>query len=201
MASVGQLETVVLELKKKEAQLKRKEEELQKQEEFVGNHSLIKSKKIKLNVGGKYFATSPTTLQAEPNSMLAVMFSGRFPIEPEEDGAYFIDRNGKVFGLILDWLRTGQLSPSLSSIEEFYLQIEADYYQLTKLSKLLQNKQKSETEKIVTDCIILCADRQQDYYDFNTSDLAKIKQYVLNGYTPVSLPSKQAQLCLIKYQS
>ena len=54
-------------------------------------------KTVKLNVGGKIFKTSLETLCKDPRSMLAAMFSGRFELKPDEDGAYFIDRDGKLF--------------------------------------------------------------------------------------------------------
>ena len=53
---------------------------------------------VKLNVGGKIYKTSLETLRKDPNSMLAAMFSGRFDVKPaEDDGAYFIDRDGELF--------------------------------------------------------------------------------------------------------
>ena len=55
-------------------------------------------KHIKLNVGGQIFKTSIATLLKDPDSMLAAMFSERFDVKPdEEDGAYFIDRDGTHF--------------------------------------------------------------------------------------------------------
>jgi len=53
---------------------------------------------VKLNVGGKIYKTTLNTLRKDPDSMLSAMFSGRFEfIKPdEEDGAYFIDRDGKL---------------------------------------------------------------------------------------------------------
>ena len=54
-------------------------------------------KTIKLNVGGVLYKTSLTTLVKDPNSMLAVMFSGRFELQVDEDGSYFIDRDGELF--------------------------------------------------------------------------------------------------------
>ena len=41
--------------------------------------------------------------------MLHAMFSGRFDTKPNEDGSYFIDRDGTHFRYILNYLRTGQL--------------------------------------------------------------------------------------------
>ena len=54
--------------------------------------------KIKLNVGGKIYKTTLDTLRKDPDSMLCAMFSGRFELTADEDdGAYFIDRDAKLF--------------------------------------------------------------------------------------------------------
>ena len=53
---------------------------------------------VKLNVGGKIYKTTLATLRKDQNSMLSAMFSGRHELKKdEEDGAYFIDRDGKLF--------------------------------------------------------------------------------------------------------
>ena len=53
---------------------------------------------IMLNVGGKIYKTTLDTLRKDPDSMLCAMFSGRFELKADErDGAYFIDRDAKLF--------------------------------------------------------------------------------------------------------
>ena len=52
--------------------------------------------RIRLNVGGKRIETSRGTLCSVEDSMLAAMFSGRHTLTPDEDGSYFIDRDGKL---------------------------------------------------------------------------------------------------------
>ena len=54
-------------------------------------------KTVKLNVGGVHFKTSLLTLTKERDSMLASMFSGRFEENLDEDGSFFIDRDGDLF--------------------------------------------------------------------------------------------------------
>ena len=54
-------------------------------------------KTVKLNIGGVYFKTSLLTLTKDPDSMLAAMFSGRFEEDLDEDGSFFIDRDGDLF--------------------------------------------------------------------------------------------------------
>jgi hypothetical protein len=60
---------------------------------------------IDLNVGGQYFTTTRTTLCSVKGSMLEAMFSGRWQLPTDTKGRYFIDRNPKYFGRILDFLR------------------------------------------------------------------------------------------------
>ena len=66
---------------------------------------------IKLNVGGETFLTTRSTLVSWPNSLLAKMFdpdSERPPVAVAEDGGgYFLDVDGRYFGVILEWLRRG----------------------------------------------------------------------------------------------
>jgi hypothetical protein len=59
---------------------------------------------INLNVGGYLFTTSLSTLSKYEDSMLAVMFSGRHEIVRDENGRYFIDRDGKHFRLGIHFL-------------------------------------------------------------------------------------------------
>uniref|UniRef100_A0A7S0QT22 BTB domain-containing protein n=1 Tax=Pyramimonas obovata TaxID=1411642 RepID=A0A7S0QT22_9CHLO len=62
--------------------------------------------KVKLDVGGCKYTTSLATLTSVPDSMLGAMFSGRFPLEPdEEDGSFFIDRDGHLFKYVLNFMR------------------------------------------------------------------------------------------------
>ena len=62
---------------------------------------------MRLSVGGAHFETSLETLLKDPNSMLAAMFSGRHYVSKDEDGRYFIDRDGTHFRYILNYLRDG----------------------------------------------------------------------------------------------
>jgi len=58
-----------------------------------------------LNVGGVYYTTHRSTIRRYPDSMLAVMFSGRHETQTDNRGAFFIDRTGTYFGYILEFLR------------------------------------------------------------------------------------------------
>ena len=69
-------------------------------------HEVHFASTIKLNVGGKIYKTTLDTLRKDPDSMLCAMFSGRFELKADEDdGAYFIDRDGELFRYVLKSLR------------------------------------------------------------------------------------------------
>ena len=74
---------------------------------------------INLNVGGRHFTTHLSTLTKYPNSMLAVMFSGRHPVPIDPEGRCFIDVNGDVFSHILDFLRTEELPPAKDALKVY----------------------------------------------------------------------------------
>jgi len=101
------------------------------------NVQLRSSRQIKLDVGGYKFSTTLTTLTADPDCMLAAMFSGRFIVEKNEDGCVFIDRDGQYFHHILNWLRNGTLPPIENHLEREYLLVESKYYQITSLNEYI----------------------------------------------------------------
>ena len=69
-------------------------------------------------------------LTKDPDSMLAAMFSGKFEVKLSEDGAFFIDRDGKHFRFILNYSRTGKLSLPKRAIFLDELAEEAEFYQI-----------------------------------------------------------------------
>lgn len=91
----------------------------------------VSSSLVRLNIGGKKFCTTVGTLtHREPDSMLAAMFSGRHTLcQDSEKGYVFVDRDGKHFRHLLNWLRDGVV-PSLEDKEYSELLREAEYYQL-----------------------------------------------------------------------
>ena len=98
----------------------------------------FQSSQIKLDVGGKRFTTSLSTLTREQDSMLAVMFNGRHELTSNSKGAYFIDRDGTHFRYVLNFLRDGEVClPSDHGVLVELLR-EADYYQLSRLSKAIE---------------------------------------------------------------
>ncbi|XP_019614121.1 PREDICTED: BTB/POZ domain-containing protein KCTD7-like [Branchiostoma belcheri] len=102
---------------------------------------------INLNVGGVHFTTLLSTLRSQKDSMLAGMFSGRHKIQRDEDGRYFIDRDGALFTYILAWLRTEQMPPRAAARR---LYSEAQHYGLLTLMATLQNVQPVASDVVKT---------------------------------------------------
>jgi hypothetical protein len=131
-------------LEKDIADLREREEKFNREMEQVQQMHKIKQKKIKIDVGGTIFSTSLATLQRDPNTLLAAMFSGRHEIElDEEDNSYFIDRDGTFFRFILNFLRDGYVEqgvlPNDSNVLREILR-EAKHYQVAELVSFLEEQ-------------------------------------------------------------
>lgn len=89
---------------------------------------------VTLSVGGTKYETTIDTLCRDPDSMLAAMFSGRHAAARNSKGHYFIDRDGKLFSYILNYLRNQQINipaKKLKIIPDLIL--EAEYFQINSL--------------------------------------------------------------------
>ncbi|XP_048388512.1 BTB/POZ domain-containing protein KCTD21-like isoform X1 [Stegostoma tigrinum] len=96
------------------------------------------SEPITLNVGGMLYTTSLMTLTRYPESMLGSLFIGDLPTSKDQQGNYFIDRDGKMFRHILNFLRTSHLDLPADFRELDLLSREADFFQIQPLLQALQ---------------------------------------------------------------
>ena len=110
------------------------------------------SETVNLNIGGQHFTTTRQTLTKDPNSYFAAMFSGRFSLKRSEDGAIQtieIDRDGKHFRHILNYLRDGKLSlpeeATCTDLEE--IETEATYYQIQGIIDELSKPRSAQSQK------------------------------------------------------
>ncbi|XP_074660195.1 BTB/POZ domain-containing protein KCTD4-like [Tubulanus polymorphus] len=88
---------------------------------------------VNLNVGGTIYTTTISTLTAFPDSMLGAMFKGDIPTTLDARGNYFIDRDGRLFRYVLNYLRTFKLNVPDDFGELDQLLDEADFYQIPPL--------------------------------------------------------------------
>lgn len=90
------------------------------------------SQYVKLNVGGSLHYTTIGTL-TKHDSMLRAMFSGRMEVLTDSEGWILIDRCGKHFGTILNFLRDNAVPFPEAPREIAELLAEAKYYLIQEL--------------------------------------------------------------------
>ncbi|XP_021490483.1 BTB/POZ domain-containing protein KCTD14 isoform X1 [Meriones unguiculatus] len=90
---------------------------------------------VELNVGGQLYTTTMGTLMKHPGSKFPEILSRSARHHRDAQGRFFIDRPGTYFGLLLDYLRTGQVPREY--IPEVYH--EAKFYQIHLLVKALED--------------------------------------------------------------
>lgn len=96
-----------------------------------GDHKTVikgnPSQYVKLNVGGSLHYTTIGTL-TKHDTMLRAMFSGRMEVLTDSEGWILIDRCGKHFGTILNFLRDGSTPLPEGTQAMAELLAEAKYY-------------------------------------------------------------------------
>ncbi|RXM32780.1 Small G protein signaling modulator 2 [Acipenser ruthenus] len=89
---------------------------------------------VRLNVGGALYFTTVQVLTRQ-DTMLKAMFSGRMEVLTDKEGWILIDRSGKHFGSILNYLRDATITLPKSQQEIRELMAEAKYYLIQGLEK------------------------------------------------------------------
>lgn len=133
---------------------------------------------IKLNVGGRLFLTSIETLTKQDN-MLRAMFSGRMEVCTDSDGYIIIDRCGKHFELILNYLRDEDLndmSLQLDTRTKYELEEivkEAKFYCIQPVINLVEQKlikkSSSQVEPYLGTCAVSMITSKNDLIRILTS--------------------------------
>ena len=91
-----------------------------KEEKEKVKQTTVFDKVVTLDVGGTKYRTTLSTLTKYPDSMLGAMFSGRHDLPQQEDGSYFIDRDGgEGFSYLMSYLRDRDLCFAMCS-EDYY---------------------------------------------------------------------------------
>ena len=117
--------------------------------------SSVKSskQKVKLNVGGEFFETTIETLteySEGTTSYFKALFSRQWELEKDpKDESIFIDRDGCLFGYILQYLRTGKIAiePNRGLLRRDLI-IEAQFYIIDSLVDLLNINQPKKENNI-----------------------------------------------------
>ncbi|CAF4702406.1 unnamed protein product [Rotaria sp. Silwood1] len=91
---------------------------------------------INLNVGGQRFSTSRQTLTWISDSFFTAMLGGLISTNRDEQGYIFIDRDPKLFSIILNYLRTKELD--INGCDLHMLKHECEFYGVQPLIRRLQ---------------------------------------------------------------
>lgn len=137
------LDEVLAEVEKKEGEIEESRAEVEAERKRLQEETerviqvIDDSEQVHLNVGGHKFTTTVTTLRNAPApSLFTAMFSGRHELKKDASGCFFIDRDGRHFHDILNFLRDGKLNyPADGTNYKYLLELrsEAEFYGLTGL--------------------------------------------------------------------
>lgn len=134
------------------------------------------SKYVKLNVGGALHYTTMQTLTKHDN-MLRAMFSGRMEVLTDSEGWILIDRPGRHFGKILNYLRDSDVPLPESSREIMELMAEAKYYCIKSLVDLCQHalrRKETELDPICRVPLITSQKEEQELIKSTTKPVVKL---------------------------
>jgi len=98
------MENVVQGLEKKKNSLLEEIDRLKREKTSPQAYNFIRER-VKLDIGGKYYSSTFETLTSIPDSLLARIVMGDAPAERTTDGKIFIDRDGRHFRHVLNFLR------------------------------------------------------------------------------------------------
>ncbi|NP_001279771.1 BTB/POZ domain-containing adapter for CUL3-mediated RhoA degradation protein 2 [Callorhinchus milii] len=111
------------------------------------------NKYVRLNVGGVLYYTTVQILTRH-DTMLKAMFSGRMEVLTDKEGWILIDRCGKHFGTVLNYLRDDSVIIPKSGREVKELLAEAKYYLIQGLVDVCQAALQEKKECCEVACTI-----------------------------------------------
>ena len=127
------LELEVEELALKRRRLALERQSLEEQELTAAARSRV-SALVRLNVGGTYLETQRETLLAAGRlSYLAKLLDESHTHLTDDDGRIFIDRDARLFALVLQFLRGSLVRQTLSSTTCTELMVEAEFFGVERL--------------------------------------------------------------------
>jgi hypothetical protein len=111
--------------------------------------------RVKLNVGGVRYETTTTTLLKYPETLLGVMFQpqNKRLLKIDNNGEVFIDRDGGIFSVILNFYRNGNIiipptmSQQMVEQELEFFQIPSPFKQPLRTGETLYEKLRAVKER------------------------------------------------------
>jgi hypothetical protein len=125
------------------SQFEQEKTELVQEKKAVEKHEKVKfdlaemkSSVVKLDIGGTIYKTTVRTLKAVPDTYFHAIFAkGEDQVEKQDDGTIFIDRDGRHFFYILNYLRDNAeeaILPKDPIVKKEILK-EAQFYNISSL--------------------------------------------------------------------
>ncbi|CAF1116503.1 unnamed protein product [Rotaria magnacalcarata] len=145
---------------------------------------------ILLNVGGKHFLTTRTTLSREKSFLSRLCQNeSNLKTDVDEQGAYLIDRDPNYFTVVLNYLRHGKLILETNLVEEGLLE-EAEFYNLQTLIDLAKERiRERDKRKFDNDAtnrvyrVIQCKEKEVTQLMSSLTDGWKFEQLI--GHSPI----------------
>jgi len=124
---------------------------------------------IFLNVGGTIMVTSKSTILTDENSVLAKMFSNNFwkSADLDKDGNFILDRDARYFGVLLNFLRSGQVFLD-NNIDIRGVLEEAEYWNVKSMVDIVLKKMKTP-DLSRKEFILNSVHLENDFSKFETS--------------------------------
>ncbi|CAF3782081.1 unnamed protein product, partial [Rotaria sordida] len=106
---------------------------------------------VLLNVGGKHFMTTRSTLSKEESFLCRLcQCEPDLKTDVDDKGAYLIDRDPNYFNVVLNYLRHGKLILETNLVEEGVLE-EAEFYNIRPLIELVKEKIRERDRRKLND--------------------------------------------------
>ncbi|KAF6097787.1 TNF alpha induced protein 1 [Phyllostomus discolor] len=134
------------------------------------------NKYVQLNVGGSLYYTTVRALTRH-DTMLKAMFSGRMEVLTDKEGWILIDRCGKHFGTILNYLRDDTIILPQSRQEIKELMAEAKYYLIQGLVNMCQTALQDKKDSYQPVCnipVITSLKEEEKLIESSTKPVVKL---------------------------
>lgn len=134
----GRLETIEAQLSSQSKEIELRELKWVSMNEKAENIFNTQRETVKFNIGGKKFATTKQTILKNKDTLFCkIIESGKFDLKED----IFFDRSHRMFSVILDYLRTGNISyKKLKKDELEILRDDAEYYRLHEIQEYLDSR-------------------------------------------------------------
>jgi hypothetical protein len=138
---------------------------------------------VKLNVGGKYFEVSRSLVYQHSESMIGRLVSDTW-LRKDSDKTIFIDRDGDMFGHVLNYMRYGSIELP-ASLPKSMFQRELDFYQLESSDDCIHQESPIATMKVLKnrveeaslhhDMFVIAVNC---YHQFMMAEIKEVKVYI-----------------------